>query len=182
MVKEYSGWAGVSFRGERGSPQGPGAAFQNSGQSVTVTWRSLARCVGSRAAIARSPVGPPLFPGYQRLEARGTHRCPAVTASTEKDLPSPLPGQSGDRFPGTVGDSDWEGLSVCWSLPLPVFVLGCSSGGLLRGLGHTHGLLGPFRSVIPEGNYPCAFGRFLFHWTAVARYQNSTELWVTGNH
>lgn len=54
----------------------------------------------------------------------------------------------------------------------------------VRGLGPTHSLLGPFRSVIPEGNYPCAFGRFHFstgqQWLGTRVPQNSGPLAASG--
>lgn len=52
---------------------------------------------------------------------------------------------------------------------------------LVRGVGPTHSLLGPFLSMTPKLITLVLVESFL-PWRTVARYQSPTQLWGTGNH
>lgn len=176
---------------EKGGPRkGLGPRSRHSGRSVT--WRSLASCVGSRAAIARSLVAAPrpwltrlpdVWPPSRAASLPGclVHRQEEPTAALTRRP------REGPAKP-SLGSGRRLVLRHCGSLRLGSAhssFLGRAAQGVasfVRGLGPTHSLLGPFRSVIPEGNYPCAFGRFHFsHWTTVARYPSPTKLWAPGS-
>lgn len=154
---------------KRWTPQGPGASFPNSGHPVT--W--LSSCVESRAAIARSPVPGPLFALAQMFAQ--------LMATFSGNLPPWLPASPGKRKPLPPqrracqalapvrrlvlrhrGRLDWEVHSV---LSQPHLSSLCRVAQvedyLVRGLGPSHGHIGPFLAMIPEINYPCACGGFL---------------------
>lgn len=121
-MNESSGWAGASFRGERGSPQGPGAAFQAFWAVCNLAFaRKLCRVKSCYCKVACGRPAPlarmlarrvATFPGSLPpwVLAFTGKRNPLLPlhAAPEKGLPSPRSGQAGDWFSGTVGASDWE--------------------------------------------------------------------------
>lgn len=120
-----AGWAEASFQGKGGPPQGPGASLPNFGQPAT--W--LASCMGSRAAIARSPVpgpyAPTPFPCSDACPAYGhLPGKPPTLATSEATAAIPRPQRegpakpllvSGGCFSGTVGDKTGKCTQCCFS-------------------------------------------------------------------
>lgn len=97
---------GWGLRGERGSPEGPGAQFRNLAFARKLCRVKSCYC---KAACARplpltQMLARPLsLPGC--LHSQDEEPTAALHASAEEGLP-------GDGFSGTVGDSAWEMPSV----------------------------------------------------------------------
>lgn len=97
-------------------------------------------------------------PGYLHPQARGSHCC-YYTPPQRRAHQALAPVRR--LVLRHCGRLDWEVHSVLSQPQLSSLCRAAQAEGyLVRGLGPTHRLLGPFLSMIPEINYPCACGGF----------------------
>lgn len=121
--------------------------------------------MGLRAAIAKSPVPGPPFPWLTFLGNLPSW-LPVCIPRQEEHTSTRRACQTLSHVRRLVlrhcGRLDWEVHSVLFQPHLSFLCrVAQVEVYLVRGVGPTHSLLGPFLSMTPEINYPCACGEFL---------------------